>query len=195
MVAASSTSTRRCLARLYPGSWPTGVAAPVLAHANTGDNLKDHTEHVIWLGSSETLNLAAFSKRSGRAPDDEVPAREAELWRPSGARETARDTDPRHHARMRPRVLRHRQIDRFAPRSRFVDTSPVLQIGRYSRLLIMAPKSKAARCSRRSTWRKRTASRRKPSPSPVPTPVVGLSLVPNERGVDRGVLFSMSQFS
>ncbi len=35
----------------------------VLAHANTGDNLKDHTEHVIWLGSSETLNLAAFSKR------------------------------------------------------------------------------------------------------------------------------------
>jgi aromatic ring-cleaving dioxygenase len=30
----------------------------VLAHANTGDALKDHTAHVIWLGPSETLDLA-----------------------------------------------------------------------------------------------------------------------------------------
>ena len=34
----------------------------VFAHANTGDNIKDHTEHVLWLGPSEPLNLAALSK-------------------------------------------------------------------------------------------------------------------------------------
>jgi len=34
----------------------------IFAHANTGDDLKDHTDHVIWLGPSETLNLAALSK-------------------------------------------------------------------------------------------------------------------------------------
>jgi aromatic ring-cleaving dioxygenase len=33
----------------------------VFAHAMTGDALKDHTEHVVWLGPSETLNLAALS--------------------------------------------------------------------------------------------------------------------------------------
>jgi DOPA 4,5-dioxygenase len=30
----------------------------VFAHANTGNALKDHTAHVIWLGPSETLDLA-----------------------------------------------------------------------------------------------------------------------------------------
>jgi DOPA 4,5-dioxygenase len=34
----------------------------VFAHANTGDDLKDHTEHVLWLGPSETLHLGALSK-------------------------------------------------------------------------------------------------------------------------------------
>jgi aromatic ring-cleaving dioxygenase len=34
----------------------------VFAHAETGDALKDHTEHVIWLGPSEILNLAALSR-------------------------------------------------------------------------------------------------------------------------------------
>ena len=33
----------------------------VFAHAETGNALQDHTEHVIWLGPSETLNLAALS--------------------------------------------------------------------------------------------------------------------------------------
>jgi DOPA 4,5-dioxygenase len=32
----------------------------VFVHAQTGDALKDHTEHVLWLGPSETLNLAAL---------------------------------------------------------------------------------------------------------------------------------------
>jgi len=35
----------------------------IFAHANTGDAIKDHTEHVLWLGPSENLNLAALSKQ------------------------------------------------------------------------------------------------------------------------------------
>ena len=34
----------------------------IFAHAHTGDQLKDHTDHVLWLGPSETINLAALSK-------------------------------------------------------------------------------------------------------------------------------------
>ena len=34
----------------------------VFAHAETGDALEDHTEHVLWLGASEPLDLAALSK-------------------------------------------------------------------------------------------------------------------------------------
>jgi aromatic ring-cleaving dioxygenase len=33
----------------------------IFAHANTGDDLADHTRHVIWFGESEPLNLAIFS--------------------------------------------------------------------------------------------------------------------------------------
>jgi len=36
----------------------------VFAHAESGDARRDHTEHVLWLGPSETLNLAALSSRS-----------------------------------------------------------------------------------------------------------------------------------
>jgi aromatic ring-cleaving dioxygenase len=32
----------------------------VLAHANTGNDLKDHTEHGLWLGPSEPLDLSAL---------------------------------------------------------------------------------------------------------------------------------------
>ena len=32
----------------------------IFAHANTGDDLSDHTQHVIWFGNSETLNLDMF---------------------------------------------------------------------------------------------------------------------------------------
>jgi len=32
----------------------------VFAHANTGDDLADHTDHVIWFGASETLDLSIF---------------------------------------------------------------------------------------------------------------------------------------
>jgi DOPA 4,5-dioxygenase len=32
----------------------------VFAHAETGDDLADHTAHVIWFGPSETLDLSIF---------------------------------------------------------------------------------------------------------------------------------------
>lgn len=32
----------------------------VFCHGNSGDDLADHTAHVMWLGDSETLNLAQF---------------------------------------------------------------------------------------------------------------------------------------
>jgi aromatic ring-cleaving dioxygenase len=32
----------------------------VFAHAETGDDLADHTEHVIWFGPSEPLDLTIF---------------------------------------------------------------------------------------------------------------------------------------
>jgi DOPA 4,5-dioxygenase len=35
----------------------------IFAHPQTGNALKDHTDHVLWLGPSEPLNLAAFGKR------------------------------------------------------------------------------------------------------------------------------------
>ena len=33
----------------------------IFAHAETGDALKDHTDHVLWLGPSETLDLSGLS--------------------------------------------------------------------------------------------------------------------------------------
>jgi DOPA 4,5-dioxygenase len=32
----------------------------IFAHANTGDDLADHTRHVIWFGPSEALDLSIF---------------------------------------------------------------------------------------------------------------------------------------
>ena len=32
----------------------------IFTHAETGDALKDHTDHVIWLGPSEPLKLSAL---------------------------------------------------------------------------------------------------------------------------------------
>ena len=34
----------------------------IFAHANTGDDLADHTRHVIWFGTSEPLDLAIFGQ-------------------------------------------------------------------------------------------------------------------------------------
>lgn len=33
----------------------------IFAHAETGNDLADHTEHVIWFGRSEALDLSIFS--------------------------------------------------------------------------------------------------------------------------------------
>jgi aromatic ring-cleaving dioxygenase len=32
----------------------------IFAHANTGEDLADHTHHVIWFGESEPLDLSIF---------------------------------------------------------------------------------------------------------------------------------------
>lgn len=34
----------------------------VFVHPNTGDDYRDHTDHVMWLGESQTLNTAMFEK-------------------------------------------------------------------------------------------------------------------------------------
>lgn len=36
----------------------------IFAHAETGNDLSDHTEHVIWFGPSEPLNLSIFGRAS-----------------------------------------------------------------------------------------------------------------------------------
>lgn len=33
----------------------------IFAHALSGDEIKDHTDHVIWLGPSETLDLSKLT--------------------------------------------------------------------------------------------------------------------------------------
>ncbi len=33
----------------------------IFAHAETGDDLADHTQHVIWFGESEPLDLSIFA--------------------------------------------------------------------------------------------------------------------------------------
>ncbi len=44
--------------RFMAGAQPSGLT--VLHHAQTGNALRDHTDHVIWLGPSETLKLDQF---------------------------------------------------------------------------------------------------------------------------------------
>lgn len=34
----------------------------VFVHADTGDDLRDHTDHVLWLGKSEELKLSIFDR-------------------------------------------------------------------------------------------------------------------------------------
>ena len=36
-------------------------ALTIFAHAETGDDLADHTRHTIWFGPSEPLKLSIFS--------------------------------------------------------------------------------------------------------------------------------------
>ena len=38
----------------------------IFAHAETGEDLADHTRHVIWFGPSEPLDLSIFSSRRPR---------------------------------------------------------------------------------------------------------------------------------
>jgi DOPA 4,5-dioxygenase len=34
----------------------------IFAHTSTGEDLADHTEHVIWFGPSETLDLSVLTE-------------------------------------------------------------------------------------------------------------------------------------
>ena len=38
----------------------------IFAHALSGDEIKDHTDHVIWLGPSEALDLSKLCLSAGR---------------------------------------------------------------------------------------------------------------------------------
>jgi len=38
-------------------------ALDVLVHPNTGDGLRDHRDHALWIGKSHVLNLAGFGAR------------------------------------------------------------------------------------------------------------------------------------
>lgn len=40
----------------------------IFAHANTGDDLADHTQHVVWFGPSEPLDLSIFRQAFGMRP-------------------------------------------------------------------------------------------------------------------------------
>jgi DOPA 4,5-dioxygenase len=55
------TVTRERFADVLPWLVLNRGGLTVFAHAQTGNALKDHTDHVIWLGPSETLKLSALS--------------------------------------------------------------------------------------------------------------------------------------
>ncbi|HXF55496.1 MAG TPA: DOPA 4,5-dioxygenase family protein [Hyphomicrobiaceae bacterium] len=40
----------------------------ILCHPSTGDGLKDHTEHAIWLGQPRPLNLEQYRNPDQRRP-------------------------------------------------------------------------------------------------------------------------------
>lgn len=39
-------------------------ALDVFIHPNTGDGLRDHRDHALWIGRSHTLNLALFEAKA-----------------------------------------------------------------------------------------------------------------------------------
>ena len=52
-------------------SWAATARAglTIFAHADTGEDWRDHTHNVVWFGPSEPLNLEFF-ERMGLAPSD-----------------------------------------------------------------------------------------------------------------------------
>ena len=58
--AASSPSATTQFSDVLPWLVLNRGGLTVFTHAQTGNALKDHTEHVIWLGPSETLKLDQF---------------------------------------------------------------------------------------------------------------------------------------
>ena len=58
----------------------------MLVHAMKGDAMQDHTDHVIWLGPSETLDLAAHSREAGPDGITMEPTVAGDRLAPVGAR-------------------------------------------------------------------------------------------------------------
>lgn len=53
-------ATPQQFARLLPWLVLNRAGLTVFAHAETGDHLKDHRDHVIWLGDSLPVDLSIF---------------------------------------------------------------------------------------------------------------------------------------
>jgi DOPA 4,5-dioxygenase len=58
---AIAFSTER-FAEVIPWLIVNRCGLTIFAHAITGDGLKDHTDHVLWLGASEPINLSGLSR-------------------------------------------------------------------------------------------------------------------------------------
>ena len=54
------TVTTEQFATVIPWLIQNRQGLTVFTHAQTGDALKDHTDHVLWLGPSEPLKLSAL---------------------------------------------------------------------------------------------------------------------------------------
>lgn len=55
---------RHDFSRLVPWLMINRASLDVLVHPETGDDLLDHTQHRIWLGVPQPLNLAALEPRA-----------------------------------------------------------------------------------------------------------------------------------
>jgi len=60
MWSCQITLTDDTFATVIPWLMLNRQGLTVFIHANTGDDWKDHTEHTMWMGNIEPLNLAIF---------------------------------------------------------------------------------------------------------------------------------------
>jgi len=60
MWSCQITLTDKTIASVIPWLMLNRQGLTVFIHANTDDDLKDHTEHTMWMGSMQPLNLDIF---------------------------------------------------------------------------------------------------------------------------------------
>jgi len=60
MWSCQVTLTSETFATVIPWLMLNRNGLTVFIHANTGDDLKDHTEHTMWMGRVKKLNLEMF---------------------------------------------------------------------------------------------------------------------------------------